>query len=159
MRRSSLTCKHGKIFPFSNNKNKTEALLLLHLISSRNSHIFNCRKFLGVAKIWYPPVPGWHLPPHVTPWLRACIIPTVFFQSPQSVYPNSSFRSTNSPEIYTLLLLLLNNSLTLFSFHCLPLSSPLIKTFVFSNINKAHATILKMGGGGIFERLLGLLSP
>ena len=25
--------------------------------------------------------------------------------------------------------------------------------------NKAHATILKMGGGAIFERLLGLLSP
>ena len=29
-------------------------------------------KFVGVAKIWYPIVQGWPLPPHTTPWLWAC---------------------------------------------------------------------------------------
>ena len=31
-----------------------------------------CMKFSGVAKSWHPVAQGWHLPPHATPWLRAC---------------------------------------------------------------------------------------
>ena len=40
------------------------------------TEVFICsivEKFLGVAKIWYPLVQGWHLPPHATPWLRVCL--------------------------------------------------------------------------------------
>ena len=50
LRWSSLTCKHGKIFPFSSHKNEIGVLLLLHLVSDRNPHIFNCRKICKGGK-------------------------------------------------------------------------------------------------------------
>ena len=57
-RRSSLTCKHGKIFLFSSHKNKIGVLLLLHLISDRNPHIFNCRKMCRGGKNLVSSCPG-----------------------------------------------------------------------------------------------------
>ena len=58
LRRSSLTCKHGKIFPFSSHKNEIGVLLLLHLISDRNPHIFNCRKICRGGKNLVSSCPG-----------------------------------------------------------------------------------------------------
>ena len=57
-RRSSLTCKHGKIFLFSSHKNKIGVSLLLHLISDRNPHIFNCRKICRGGKNLASSYPG-----------------------------------------------------------------------------------------------------
>ena len=58
LRRSSLTCKHGKIFLFSSHKNEIGVLLLLHLISDRNPHIFNCRKIGRGGKNLVASCPG-----------------------------------------------------------------------------------------------------
>ena len=74
LRQSSLTCKHGKIFLFSSHKNEIDVLLLLHLISDRNLHIFNCRKICRGGKNLASSYPGVaFLPPYATPWLRACL--------------------------------------------------------------------------------------
>ena len=58
LRRSSLTCKHGKILLFSSHKNEISVLLLLHLLSSRNLHIFNCRKMCRGGKNLVSSCPG-----------------------------------------------------------------------------------------------------
>ena len=58
LRRSSLTCKHDKIFLFSSHKNEIGVLLLLHLISDRNPHIFNCRKIYRGGKNLVASCPG-----------------------------------------------------------------------------------------------------
>ena len=58
LRQSSLTCERGKIFLFSSHKNEIGVLLLLHLISDRNPHIFNCRKICRGGKNLVPSCPG-----------------------------------------------------------------------------------------------------
>ena len=58
LKRSSLTYKHGKKFLFSSHKNEIDVLLLLHLISDRNPHIFNCRKICRGCKNLVSSCPG-----------------------------------------------------------------------------------------------------
>ena len=43
-------------------------------LAAKKSSKINCKNiFPGVAKSWFPVTQGWHMPPHTTPWLRACL--------------------------------------------------------------------------------------